>query len=486
MSIDPQAVESHANQSLLAYLPVRDLYASFAEAIKNILDTALISNSIHTVQWRAKDFDSFSEKVSKIDPDTGQLKYPQPLQDITDLAGVRVITYVPQTVRDVEDVIRREFNVQERLDKDAALLGSGQIGYKSIHFLVRLKDPRIQATEYSRFTPLVAEIQVRTILQHAWAEMEHDIQYKSDQQIPNDLKRRFVALAGLLEIADREFQSIQQEDERLRAELRIELTQALSQLEISGFVSSTSTVSASEVMTPSEKSGSSDDRIVRALERYNDLIDTEPGQYGHYVGRAKARFLLGDRSGALRDLDAAEEISPDNSQITAVRQRIEEGRLFGRSSSTVATQYAAQGHHSLALGNIAEAKSGYLEAEKLGLGKVHSTFNFAMCACLEEKINDLESFLDSITPHPGSFVEVNHLALRIIAYELAGLSDKNLADLATELRGLIDKIGSYELEISPIRFLIAALRSEESKERLGRVEHVLDILNQARPDQPAS
>ncbi|WP_197347355.1 RelA/SpoT domain-containing protein, partial [Ralstonia pseudosolanacearum] len=107
MSIDPQAVESHANKSLLAYLPVRDLYASFAEAIKNILDTALISNSIHTVQWRAKDFDSFSEKVSKIDPDTGQLKYPQPLQDITDLAGVRVITYVPQTVRDVEDVIRR-------------------------------------------------------------------------------------------------------------------------------------------------------------------------------------------------------------------------------------------------------------------------------------------------------------------------------------------------------------------------------------------
>jgi putative GTP pyrophosphokinase len=74
--------------------------------------------------------------------------------------------------------------------------------------------------EYNRFDNLVAEIQVRTILQHAWAEIEHDIQYKSTDTIPSLIHRRFMSLAGLIEIADREFQAIQDEDERLRKQAR--------------------------------------------------------------------------------------------------------------------------------------------------------------------------------------------------------------------------------------------------------------------------
>lgn len=66
----------------------------------------------------------------------------------------------------------------------------------------------------------MAEIQVKTILQHAWAEIEHDIQYKSIETAPTSIKRRFMALAGLLEIADREFQAIQDEDEMIREKAR--------------------------------------------------------------------------------------------------------------------------------------------------------------------------------------------------------------------------------------------------------------------------
>jgi hypothetical protein len=66
----------------------------------------------------------------------------------------------------------------------------------------------------------LAEVQVRTILQHAWAEIEHDIQYKSSAAIPTEIHRRFTALAGLLEIADREFQTIQDDDKRLRTSAR--------------------------------------------------------------------------------------------------------------------------------------------------------------------------------------------------------------------------------------------------------------------------
>ena len=63
---------------------------------------------------------------------------------------------------------------------------------------------------------LVAEVQVRTILQHAWAEIEHDIQYKTSITTPDTIRRKFMSLAGLLEIADREFQAIQDEDKELK------------------------------------------------------------------------------------------------------------------------------------------------------------------------------------------------------------------------------------------------------------------------------
>ena len=55
---------------------------------------------------------------------------------------------------------------------------------------------------------------------HAWAEIEHDIQYKSTETIPRLIRRRFMSLAGMLEIADREFQAIQDEDQSVRQNAR--------------------------------------------------------------------------------------------------------------------------------------------------------------------------------------------------------------------------------------------------------------------------
>jgi putative GTP pyrophosphokinase len=76
---------------------------------------------------------------------------------------------------------------------------------------------------------------VRTILQHAWAEIEHDIQYKSVETIPAAIRTRFMSLAGLLEIADREFQAIQNEDEWLRQKARALVAQKrLDEVEITG------------------------------------------------------------------------------------------------------------------------------------------------------------------------------------------------------------------------------------------------------------
>jgi putative GTP pyrophosphokinase len=126
----------------------------------------------------------------------------------------------PSTVDDLDGLVREQFEILEATDKAEQLIQEDRFGYQSVHYIVRLKADRTALPEYRRFEGLVGEIQVRTILQHAWAEIEHDIQYKSIEASPTGIRRRFGALAGLLELADREFQSIQQEDAKLRAAAR--------------------------------------------------------------------------------------------------------------------------------------------------------------------------------------------------------------------------------------------------------------------------
>jgi hypothetical protein len=147
------------------------------------------------------------------------------LTDIQDLCGARVITFLPNTVAEVDKVIKEEFVVFERTDKAESLREEERFGYQSVHYIVRLRENRASLPEYRRFKDNVAEIQVRTILQHAWAEIEHDIQYKSVETIPSSVRRRFMSLAGILEMADREFQGIQDEDERLREAARASVQQ---------------------------------------------------------------------------------------------------------------------------------------------------------------------------------------------------------------------------------------------------------------------
>lgn len=233
---EPFDFAEHRRIAVDEFLLVRPKYDAFAKAVKDILIQALSAKDIqvNSTDARAKDPESFGNKAaaqSEIDP--GAPKYPDPLNDITDLAGVRIITFFPRTVSDVGTCIREEFEVLEYMDHRRTRLQEEQFGYLSEHYLVRLSSKRTTLPEYRAHSGLVAEVQVRTILQHAWAEIEHDIQYKSAITTPNTIRRRFMALAGLLEIADREFQAIQDDDEFLKEQARISVEQgALDQVEI--------------------------------------------------------------------------------------------------------------------------------------------------------------------------------------------------------------------------------------------------------------
>jgi putative GTP pyrophosphokinase len=210
--------DNHRKKAIQDYQKVRDLYLRFSDVVKKIL-IETVNNScikVASIEARAKTIESFANKATlPSESNPLQPKYRNPMTDITDFAGVRIITFFPRTVQEVNDVIESEFQILEKSDKGELLKQEGKFGYQSIHYLIKLKPNRVTLPEYHIFNNLIAEVQVRTILQHAWAEIEHDISYKSVETIPTLIHRRFISLAGLLEIADREFQAIQDEDQIL-------------------------------------------------------------------------------------------------------------------------------------------------------------------------------------------------------------------------------------------------------------------------------
>jgi len=218
--------DAHRESAVAEYEKIRPSYEEFAQTAKKMISSFLRGANVrcHSIEARAKGIDEFGKKAAKqLESDPTKPKYPNPLKNITDMAGVRVITFLPRTVGDVCELIEQEFEVLEKVDKAAKLVDEGKIGYQSVHYLVKMHPSRTALAEYKSWKDLVLEIQVRTILQHAWAEMEHDIQYKSAVEIPTLTKRRFIALAGLLDIADREFQTLQEEYEQKKQQKEKEI-----------------------------------------------------------------------------------------------------------------------------------------------------------------------------------------------------------------------------------------------------------------------
>ena len=242
MSESGQAVgvdlDEHGRAAATAYRDRIRHYDDCAAIVERLITKALATDGIavHSIESRAKAPESLARKASRpAEGDSQQPKYPKPLDDITDLAAVRVITFFLETVDRVIEVVEREFDVLEKANKSTLLSDEQRLGYQSVHLLVRLASNRKQLPEYAAYAETTVEVQVRTILQHAWAEIEHDIQYKSVEALPSGVKQRFMSLAGLLEIADREFQAIAEEDHQVRTDAsRLISNGELHKVEISG------------------------------------------------------------------------------------------------------------------------------------------------------------------------------------------------------------------------------------------------------------
>jgi putative GTP pyrophosphokinase len=191
------------------------IYEGLSEAVTTTIKSLIKAKKIDhlAVSARTKTLESMIEKVER--------KEYLNLSEMTDIAGVRVITYIESDIPKVCELIKEAFlvNDEKSIDKSEELR-SDQIGYRSVHFICELGNNRTKLPELAVYKGKQFEIQIRTILQHAWAEIEHDRSYKFASELPTPIRRRLNLLAGMLEIVDREFSTLAHEVDEYGKEIK--------------------------------------------------------------------------------------------------------------------------------------------------------------------------------------------------------------------------------------------------------------------------
>jgi putative GTP pyrophosphokinase len=211
------------------------LLPDFGKYLERLIEELLTAQEIpfHGVNHRVKARDSAERKMTRPRKQANGAG-PRTLNSVTDLLGIRVVTYYQDKIEDVAALINDQFDVdwENTVDKRAAL-DADRFGYLSMHYIAKLRPDRIALAEYKKYSGIKFEIQIRSILQHAWAEMEHDLGYKSEAAIPREFRRRLSRLAGILELADDEFVGIREEMGKYQAEAQETIGQgSLSMIEI--------------------------------------------------------------------------------------------------------------------------------------------------------------------------------------------------------------------------------------------------------------
>lgn len=206
-----QAPQNHCpdrNQTAKLYAELRPAYelilTNIYQNLKELLENAGLAV---TVKYRVKRFENFCEKLQR-------LRKGAETVEITDLLGIRIVCPFLEDLDTAEALIKKNYNILE-MEHKAEQHSFREFGYDSVHILI--KTPPLPGTEQLPFTSAVCEIQLRTILQEAWAEVEHELVYKSDIDMPNHtIRRKLASLNASLALSDLIFQEIRDHQKEIR------------------------------------------------------------------------------------------------------------------------------------------------------------------------------------------------------------------------------------------------------------------------------
>jgi ppGpp synthetase/RelA/SpoT-type nucleotidyltranferase len=201
-----------------SYADERPKYEALAEGLGKRLGSELERRGLEVfVQWRAKEIDSFVKKALR-------KGYANPLSEISDKAGVRVIVHFEADVAVVREIIIDLCTVHREETKLQAL-AYDQLGYLGVHLDVSVLD---DAFDFAQdVADLPAEVQIHTKAQSAWAVVSHDLLYKSPQELSEEIRRGITRLVALVELFDGEVARFRGEIEQSPAYSEMQVLQFL-------------------------------------------------------------------------------------------------------------------------------------------------------------------------------------------------------------------------------------------------------------------
>ena len=236
------------NPVLEEFRAKRQVYEEFTESlfgdIKKLTEPLLKKAGIVGIERRTKDVNSFDEKHAR--------KQYETLDKYTDLSGVRIITYLKDEMDEICKVIQSAFEIDwPNSPNKQTLLDSDRFGYRSSHYVVSYRDAWTDIPLYSRYKGMKAEIQVRTIFQHAWASIDWKLRYKGEGELPKDVERLIFRISALLETAEDDFARVTKSLSDLRAEYRSNMQHGnlgieVNQVSLEIFVKTSETLRALE------------------------------------------------------------------------------------------------------------------------------------------------------------------------------------------------------------------------------------------------
>jgi len=199
---------------LMQFRERRPLYEEFCAVMYKILDSLLREKGYkYQIVYRIKSSERLAEKLARKKKEG---KLYKALTDVEDLAGLRVIFYSENDkdafIRDLEDELAGTFRLEQKR--------KGR-GYEAIHIIAQLGHKRVRLVEYKRFAELKCEIQLTSILRHAWAEIEHDFTYKDINSMElKDPERYKTIQAKLQEILEKYIKKASSEFEEVIQETK--------------------------------------------------------------------------------------------------------------------------------------------------------------------------------------------------------------------------------------------------------------------------
>jgi putative GTP pyrophosphokinase len=196
-TIDLQTVEYE-------YQSLRVLAEPFCKEMANQLRILLEGNGLtlgSPIQQRVKEWASIAEKLQRLNRSFGRIS------DMQDIVGIRTILLFKRDAVKACELISATFRVINQYDT-AERLKADQFGYSSTHFIVEIPEQWLTLPSFARMRGMKAEVQVRSLAQHIWAEASHTLQYKQKSSVPHTVLRGINRVSALLETVDLEFERV--------------------------------------------------------------------------------------------------------------------------------------------------------------------------------------------------------------------------------------------------------------------------------------